>query len=96
MFGIGFWETIAIIIIIIIVIKPEDIPKFVYRAGKFLGEIKRSYDILINILKEPEQQIKKPTDAVIIDEDILSSSKSYKKKPVKSRKTLKRKKRTKI
>jgi len=86
MFGIGFWETIAIIIIIIIVVKPEDIPKFVYRVGKFLGEIKRSYDILIDTLKELEQQVKEPADAVIMDEDIFSSTKSYKKKSVKRQK----------
>ena len=58
MFGIGFWETIIIIIVMILVVKPDDIPNVVYKVGKFIGELKKSYDMFIDTLHELEDKVK--------------------------------------
>lgn len=42
MFDIGFWELITIAIVAIIIVRPEQFPKFTKDAGKFLNNL-RSY-----------------------------------------------------
>ncbi len=78
MFGIGFWETIVIILIILIVIKPDDLPKFFHKMGKIIGEIRHSYDIFMDTIRNLDEEIKKPMD------ENIKEVKEY--KPTKKRK----------
>jgi sec-independent protein translocase protein TatB len=59
MFGIGFSELVLIGLILIIFIKPEDLPKFFRSAGKLYGRMKKAYDDIVaakdKILKEIDE-----------------------------------------
>jgi sec-independent protein translocase protein TatB len=59
MFGIGFSELVIIGLILIIFIKPEDLPKFFRSAGKLYGQLKKAYDDVVlvkdKILKEIDE-----------------------------------------
>lgn len=69
MFSIGFWETIIILIAIIIFVKPEDIPNFVRKIGKIIGELRTLYEEFIdNFVKIDNNRIKHPQDAHIPEE----------------------------
>ena len=39
MFGLGFWEVVIIVVVLIIALKPEDIPHFFRKVGKIYKEI---------------------------------------------------------
>ena len=56
MFGIGFGEILVILLIAIVFIRPEDLPKFLRSAGRLYGQIKRMYKEIIaakdKIIKE--------------------------------------------
>ncbi|MCL2833811.1 MAG: hypothetical protein FWD78_11630 [Treponema sp.] len=59
MFGVGFSEIIVIIIVMMIFIKPDDVPKFIRKAGKMYGKAKKLYNELMmvkdKILKEIDE-----------------------------------------
>ena len=42
MFGLGFTEIIIILVVILVVVKPEDLPKFFKKIGKFYRELKKT------------------------------------------------------
>ncbi|HMA99819.1 MAG TPA: hypothetical protein VKS21_02425 [Spirochaetota bacterium] len=46
MFGLGIWEITIIIILIVIFIKPADLPAFLYRIGKLYGQFSSYYNKL--------------------------------------------------
>ena len=62
MFGIGFWESIIILIMIIVLVKPEDIPEFIRKVGRVFGKIKRSYDLMVHNIRDIEYKIKNEID----------------------------------
>ena len=43
MFGIGFSEVILLALVAVILIKPDDLPGFFRKAGKFYGKVKAAY-----------------------------------------------------
>ncbi|MDR2435585.1 MAG: hypothetical protein LBD47_13620 [Treponema sp.] len=49
MFGIGFSEMVLIGLALIILIKPEDYPKFLHAAGRTYGKMKKFYNELIMV-----------------------------------------------
>ena len=49
MFGIGFGEILLIFVIIIIFIRPDDLPKFLRSAGRFYGKAKKMYKEIIEV-----------------------------------------------
>jgi Sec-independent protein translocase protein TatA len=49
MFGIGLSEIILIGLILIVFIRPDDLPRFLRSAGKLYGKAKRTYNELITI-----------------------------------------------
>jgi sec-independent protein translocase protein TatB len=59
MFGIGFSELVLIGLVLILFIKPEDLPKFFRSAGKLYGQLKKAYDDVVSvkdkILKEIDE-----------------------------------------
>jgi sec-independent protein translocase protein TatB len=59
MFGIGFSELVLIGLILILFIKPEDLPKFFRSLGKIYGQMKKAYNDVVSvkdkILKEIDE-----------------------------------------
>jgi len=51
MFGVGFTEVLAIAIIALIFIGPDDLPRFARNIGRFLNELKRGSDNFVDELK---------------------------------------------
>tara|TARA_B100000029_G_scaffold54795_1_gene49715 strand:+ start:325 stop:597 length:273 start_codon:yes stop_codon:yes gene_type:complete len=52
MFDIGFWELITIALIALVMVRPENLPKFANDAGKFLGKLR-------NFIYSAKQELKK-------------------------------------
>jgi Sec-independent protein translocase protein TatA len=65
MFGIGLSEIILVGLIIIVFIRPGDLPKFLHTAGKLYGKAKRAYNDLIAV---KDQIIKEIDQAATLDE----------------------------
>jgi len=42
MFGLGFTEIIVILIIVIVAVKPEDLPNLMKKVGKSYGDVKKT------------------------------------------------------
>jgi sec-independent protein translocase protein TatB len=51
MFGVGFTELLAIAVIALIFIGPEDLPRFARNLGRILNELKRSRDNFVSEFK---------------------------------------------
>ena len=64
MFGIGFGEILIVLLIAIVFIRPEDLPKFLRSAGRLYGQIKRMYNELLQtkdkIIKEIDTSLDEP------------------------------------
>ena len=60
MFGLGFWEIAVIAVVIIIVIKPSDLPRMIRRAGRFFGQVKDFYRETVSTISELGRDIDKP------------------------------------
>jgi sec-independent protein translocase protein TatB len=65
MFGIGFSELVLIGLILIIFIKPEDLPKFFRTLGKLYGQLKKSYDDVVSV---KDKILKEIDSAVTLEE----------------------------
>jgi sec-independent protein translocase protein TatB len=55
MFDIGFWELITITLIVLIMVRPENLPKFAKDAGKFLARLR---NFISNAKKELAKEFK--------------------------------------
>jgi sec-independent protein translocase protein TatB len=55
MFDIGFWELITIALIAILIVRPENLPKFADDAGKFVGKLR---NFIFSAKKELERELK--------------------------------------
>jgi len=64
MFGIGFGEILLVLVIIIIFIRPGDLPKFLRKAGILYGKAKKIYRELVEV----KDGIIKEMDRVASDE----------------------------
>lgn len=49
MFGIGFSELILLALVAVVLIKPDDLPGFFRKAGKFYGKIKAAYKEVVAV-----------------------------------------------
>jgi sec-independent protein translocase protein TatB len=54
MFDIGFWEIVLISIIALLVIGPDQLPRFARETGKYVGKIRR---FINNTRREIEQEL---------------------------------------
>lgn len=55
MFDIGFWELVTITLIVLIMVRPENLPKFAKDAGKFLARLR---NFISNAKKELAKEFK--------------------------------------
>jgi len=60
MFGIGFGEIVIVLLIAIVFIRPEDLPKFFARAGRLYGQIKKMYNEIIEVKDKIIKEIDSP------------------------------------
>lgn len=42
MFGLGFMEIIVILVVVMVMVKPEDLPNFIKSVGNSYGELKNT------------------------------------------------------
>ena len=49
MFGIGWSEFLVIVCIVVIFIRPKDLPAILQKVGKAYGQLKRSYKEIVSI-----------------------------------------------
>ena len=49
MFGVDFGEVIIVLIVLIIFIRPDDLPKVLRSAGRFYGKAKAMYKDIIDV-----------------------------------------------
>lgn len=54
MFDIGFWEIIIILIIVLLVVGPDQLPAFARQSGRAISEIKR---LINNLQRELKQEL---------------------------------------
>ncbi len=60
MFGLGIWELVVIGIVILVLIKPEDIPKLLRGAGKITRQIKDLYRGAATAISDMSREIDRP------------------------------------
>jgi sec-independent protein translocase protein TatB len=77
MFGIGFTEVLAVAVIALIFIGPEDLPKFARNIGRFLNELKRGSDSFVNEFKASTDI----SELNHLEDDIKNSLKENKSSP---------------
>ena len=60
MFGIGFGEILIVLLIAIIFVRPEDLPKLLRSAGRLYGQLKKLYNEAMQakdkIIKEIDEE----------------------------------------
>lgn len=49
MFGIGFSEVVLLALVAIVLIKPDDLPAFFRKAGKFYAKVKSAYKEVVAV-----------------------------------------------
>jgi len=52
MFGISLPEILLILVVVIIFVRPEDLPRFLRSAGRFYGKAKRMYKEIIGVTNQ--------------------------------------------
>lgn len=62
MFGLGFWELAVIIVVILVVFRPEDIPKLLRNLGKITRQLKDVYRGATSAITDISRQIEEPID----------------------------------
>ena len=62
MFGLGLFEIIIIAVAILLFVRPEDLPKFMYRLGKFYGRLQALYNDFKNQVQRVIEVEKKKED----------------------------------
>ncbi len=58
MFGIGFFEIILIIFVVLIFIKPKDLPNFIRSIGRFYSQIRNAYLSVLRAINSYNDEVK--------------------------------------
>lgn len=63
MFGIGWNELLVIFVVVIVFVRPKDLPKLFRQIGKLYGKLKSAYAELVStkdqIIKNIEDEVKR-------------------------------------
>ncbi len=54
MFGLGIWEILAILFVVVLLIRPQDLPKLLYKAGKMYGKLKELSNAMLEMVRNAE------------------------------------------
>lgn len=60
MFGLGLWEIVAIAIVILLLFRPEELPKLLRNLGRFSRQIKDLYRGASSAITDLSDEIKEP------------------------------------
>ena len=60
MFGLGFWEIAAVVIVLLLVIKPTDLPRFLRQLGGFYGRIRDFSKGVTKMMRDVESEVMHP------------------------------------
>ena len=80
MFGIGISEMILIFLVIVVIIRPDDLPKFLRSAGRTYGKAKKLYKEII----DAKDKIIKEIDEATTIEGITKTTPTAKETPPKA------------
>jgi Sec-independent protein translocase protein TatA len=53
MFGIGGLELVLIFVVLVVVVRPEDLPAVLRKLGEWYGELQRVYYAILDELNHP-------------------------------------------
>ena len=57
MFRLGFWEVVTILVVIVVFVRPQDLPRFARNAGKVYAKIRAFYRDLSSLPERVEDEI---------------------------------------
>ena len=69
MFGLGIYEIAVILIICLVVIKPEELPDILRNLGKFIRKLKSFYNEIISMVDEVSHEVGLDDVQTIIGDD---------------------------
>lgn len=58
MFGLGVWEICLIFIVVIIFVRPNDLPSFVRKMGRLYQQALEAYHLVLANLRETDNRVK--------------------------------------
>jgi len=56
MFGIGIWEIVVILVVVMIFVRPDDLPGLARKAGVIVGRLRKAYHDLTDMIKMPDDK----------------------------------------
>jgi Sec-independent protein translocase protein TatA len=68
MFGLGVWEIIAIVLVAIVFIRPDDLPAFIRNMGKLYGRLTKMYAEITSAARTMEADITTPLTAAGLEQ----------------------------
>jgi Tat protein translocase TatB subunit len=74
MFGIGFSEILIIALVVIVFVRPDDLPAFIRKLGRLYGQAKRAYSEIVTFKDEFMREM-----------DVAAALKEAEKKPEKTK-----------
>jgi Sec-independent protein translocase protein TatA len=77
MFGINLSEFVVIFCIVVIFVRPKDLPRFFYNIGKVYGQLKDAYRGLVKTRDEVLQDLKSEIDSELQPTVNLDDDPSY-------------------
>jgi Sec-independent protein translocase protein TatA len=77
MFGINLSEFVVILCIVVIFVRPKDLPRFFYNIGKVYGQLKDTYRGFIKTRDEVLQDLKSEIDSELQPTANLDDDPSY-------------------
>ena len=63
MFGLGIWEIAVIVVVILLIFKPEDIPKLIRNLGRVTRQLKDMYRGVSSVVNDLGKDINYTNDA---------------------------------
>ena len=70
MFGIGLVEIAFIFFVVIIFVKPQDLPSFLRKIGRLFGQARRAYGAVVAEVKEFESIVNIPEHTISRNNDL--------------------------
>ena len=74
MFGISLAEVVLIFVIMIVFIRPNDLPKFLRSAGRAYGKARKIYREIIGVKEQVIKEINNIADMADLDDNSLSAA----------------------
>ena len=60
MFKLGSWEVVVILIVALVLIRPQDLPRLIRKAGEFIAQLRGLKASITDSMSEIEREIAAP------------------------------------